>query len=225
MASSFMKNVFSVGLLSIQNDEDADHIFRNLSTETMMLTEIAWRVPVDAAVAKPSGGRRHSRREEAATLAWAFSRAGGSPDQASRAVRPPSPDPGGRALPDRTGSLAGRLPSRRGSPALAWAFLKAGGPRQISGEQPGGVAPDPGRAPPPVDGPDGPRRQLARGTMTPPGFLEGSARVARLAKPPGEGVCPIVEGRARPPHRGLKMRAGRRPRRRSARVAALPGRS
>ncbi|XP_056161624.1 protein FAR-RED ELONGATED HYPOCOTYL 3-like [Syzygium oleosum] len=38
---AFTTNVFSVGLLSIQNDEDASHIVRNLSSETMTLTEIA----------------------------------------------------------------------------------------------------------------------------------------------------------------------------------------
>ncbi|KAI6668326.1 hypothetical protein NL676_019363 [Syzygium grande] len=40
---AFTKNVFSVGLLSIQNGEDASHIVRNLSSETMTLTEIACR--------------------------------------------------------------------------------------------------------------------------------------------------------------------------------------
>ncbi|XP_056175212.1 protein FAR1-RELATED SEQUENCE 7-like [Syzygium oleosum] len=40
---AFTKNFFSVDLLSIQNDEDASHIVRNLSSETMTLTEIACR--------------------------------------------------------------------------------------------------------------------------------------------------------------------------------------
>lgn len=40
---AFTKNVFTVGLLSIQNYEDAGHIIGNLSSETMTLTEIACR--------------------------------------------------------------------------------------------------------------------------------------------------------------------------------------
>ncbi|KAI6684783.1 hypothetical protein NL676_030696 [Syzygium grande] len=40
---AFTRNVFSVGLLSMQNDEDAGHIVGNLSSETMTLTEIACR--------------------------------------------------------------------------------------------------------------------------------------------------------------------------------------